>query len=337
MPLTLPDRRWTPAEAREWYERAGAIRGANYLPRTAVNTTEMWQADTFDPATVDQELGWAARAGYNGVRVFLQYIVWKDDAEGLKERVAKFLSIADSHGIGTMLVLFCDCSFAGKDPYPGRQDEPLPGVHNSGWVPSPGLARVTDRSAWPDLERYVKDVVGAFAGDRRVTVWDLYNEPGNSRMGEKSLPLVEATFAWAREAEPGQPLTTGVWNAFDSTMSRRIMELSDVVSFHGYDDAGGVEGKIRTCLAYGRPVLCTEWLCRQSGNAFSDILPIFAGHRVGWYHWGLVAGRAQTYMPWGSKRGAPMPEIWQHDVFHDDGGPYDPGEMEMVAAFGFGG
>ncbi|MHC4249358.1 MAG: glycoside hydrolase 5 family protein [Planctomycetota bacterium] len=329
--------RWTPERAREWYDRAGAIRGANYLPRSAVNTTEMWQADTFDPATVDQELGWAESAGYNGVRVFLQYIVWRDDPDGFKQRVAEFLSIADSHGIGTMLVLFCDCSFAGKEPYPGRQDEPAPGVHNSGWVPSPGLELVTDRAAWPGLERYVKDVVGAFADDRRVIIWDLYNEPGNSRMGEKSLPLVEATFAWAREAEPGQPLTTGVWNAFDGRMSGRIMALSDVVSFHGYDGPAGVLAKIDACAKHGRPVLCTEWLCRQSGNTFENILPLFAEHRVGWYHWGLVAGRTQTYMPWGSERGAPMPDVWQHDVFQEDGKAYDAAEMEMVAAFGFDG
>jgi len=326
---------WSTEKAWQWYENVGVIKGCNYLPRTAVNMTEMWQADTFDPATIDEELGWAHKAGYNSVRVFIQYLVWADDADGLKKRIDRFLSIADSHDISTMMILFCDCSFAGKEPYLGRQDDPVPGVHNSGWVPSPGLKRVTDRSVWPDLERYVKDIVGSFGADRRVLVWDLYNEPGNSRMGEKSLPLAEAAFAWARAAGPSQPMTIGAWSNFQGRMSRRLMELSDIVSFHGYDAPAGVRARIEICRSYGRPVICTEWLRRQVGNTFASILPVFAANRVGGYHWGLVAGRTQTYMHWGSKKHSPMPKIWQHDVFHPDGRPYDEKELELLKAFSF--
>ena len=230
---------WSKEKARQWYGKVSPLRGCNYLPRTAVNMTEMWQADTFDPETIDQELGWAEKAGYNSVRIFLQYLVWKDDPEGVKKRLDKFLTVADKHGISSMVILFCDCSFAGKEPYLGKQDEPVGGVHNSGWVPSPGLKRVTDKGVWPDLEKYVKDIVGSFGKDERILIWDLYNEPGNSRMGEKSLPLAEAAFAWARATNPSQPLTIGAWTRFEGKMSKRLMELSDIVSFHGYD---GVEG-----------------------------------------------------------------------------------------------
>ena len=327
--------KWSLEKAQQWYRSAGVIKGCNYLPRTAVNMTEMWQGDTFDPQTIDQELGWAQKAGYNSVRVFVQYLVWKDDAEGLKKRIDKFLSIAHSHGISTMMILFCDCSFAGKEPYLGKQDDPVPGVHNSGWVPSPGLKRVTDKSVWGDLEKYVKDIVGYFAGDRRILIWDLYNEPGNSNMRAKSLPLAEAAFAWAREADPSQPVTTGVWMDFEGHMSKRLMELSDVVSFHGYGGPEDMEAKIKVCQQYGRPVICTEWLRRQVGNTFASILPIFARYRVGSYHWGLVAGRTQTYMHWGSKEGSKMPKVWQHDVFHPDGSLYDEKEMQLLKAFSF--
>lgn len=326
---------WSPDRAQQWYEKIGVIKGCNYLPRTTVNMTEMWQARTFDPRTIDQELGWAQDAGYNSIRVFLQYLVWKDDAEGLKRRIETFLGLAHKHHISVMFILFCDCSFAGKEPYLGPQDAPVPGVHNSGWVPSPGLKRVTDRSVWPDLERYVKDIVGSFGQDPRVLIWDLYNEPGNSAMGKKSLPLTEAAFAWAREARPRQPLTTGAWANFNSAMSKRIMALSDIVSFHGYDAPEGIAAKIKICQGYGRPVMCTEWLRRQVGNTMASILPLFAKHQVGWYHWGLVAGRTQTYMHWGSKSGDPMPEVWQHDTFHKDGTPYDAQEIELMRSFRF--
>jgi hypothetical protein len=295
----------------------------------------MWQKQTFDPKTIDEELGWAEKAGYNSVRVFVQYLVWKQDPDGLKRRIDRFLAVADKHGIRTMVILFCDCSFAGKEPYLGKQDEPIPGVHNSGWVPSPGLKRVTDRKAWPDLEKYVKDIVKRFAKDKRVLIWDLYNEPGNSGMGTRSLPLAEAAFGWARAAGPSQPITTGAWRALGGSMSKKLMELSDVVSFHGYDGPGGITAKIAVCKKLGRPIICTEWLRRQVGNTFAAILPIFAVERVGSYHWGLVAGRTQTYMHWGSKKGSPMPKVWQHDVFHPDGKPYDAKEIELHRGFTF--
>jgi len=325
-----PRKVWSAGKAWRWYRGAAPIRGCNYLPRTAVNTTEMWQAETFDPETMDQELGWARAAGYTSLRVFLQYLVWKDDPRGLRDRMRRFLEIAGKHHLNVMFILFCDCAFAGREPYLGKQDEPVPGVHNSGWVPSPGLKRVVDRSTWPDLEKYVKDVVGTFREDRRVLVWDLYNEPGNSGQGEKSLPLAEAAFTWARAARPEQPLTTGVWSDFRSSMSRRLLDLSDIISFHAYDGPEGVKSKIILLKARERPLLCTEWLRRQGGNTFAAILPLFDEHGVGWYHWGLVAGRTQTYMPWGSRKGDPMPAIWQHDVFRPDGTPYDPAEIEMI-------
>ncbi len=194
--------RWPSAKAWKWYRQLGPVAGCNYLPRTAVNTTEMWQQETFDPQTIDQELGWAHEAGYNSVRVFLQYVVWKEDPDGFKRRLGEFLTIAQKHNIRVMLVPFCDCAFAGREPYLGPQDAPVPGVHNSGWVPSPGLKRVVDRTAWPDLEKYIKDLIGHFGHDQRVLIWDLYNEPGNSNLWDKSLPLVVATFHWARATAP---------------------------------------------------------------------------------------------------------------------------------------
>ena len=110
-------------------------------------------------------------------------------------------------------------------------------------------------------------------------------------MGEKSLPLAAAAIRWAREAEGHQPLTIGAWTTSKAACPRRLMEMSDVVSFHGYDTPEGISKKSWTCRQYNRPVLCTEWLFRQSGNTFETILPIFAHGQIGGYHWGLVAGR----------------------------------------------
>ncbi len=327
---------WTPEKANRWYASIDPICGCNYLPRTAVNSTEMWQAESFDPDTMAQELAWAQAAGFNSVRVFLQFLVWQDDPAGLKRRIDQFLDIAYSCGIKAMFILFDDCAFAGKEPYLGVQDDPVPYTHNSGWTPSPGLKRVTDRSVWPELKAYVLDIVGGFADDERVLIWDLYNEPGNSDLGDKSLPLVEATFAWAREADAQQPLTTSIWRLDDHhAMSQRILELSDVTSFHHYG-ATGVEAVIQRCQSFGRPVVCTEWLRRVVGQTVELILPIFARERIGWYNWGLVAGRTQTYLDWRRELNTPDNTLWQHDIFHADGRPYSADEIKLIQSFAFG-
>lgn len=331
--------RWDKAQAVDWMAGQGKVQGCNYLPRTAVNSTEMWQAATFDPATIAEELHWAQDAGINNLRVFLQYVVWQADATGYKDRIDRFLSIADGCGMRTMLVLFDDCAFSGKQPYLGKQPEPVPGVHNSGWTPSPGFELALDPARAHELAPYVKDIIGSFAHDERVSVWDLYNEPGNSGLGDRTMWLVESAFRWARQVKPSQPLTAGAWrfpvSGFTSVTTQRLFELSDVVSFHYYSKPD--DERLHDFLRkYGadRPLLCTEWLHRQSGNTFATMLPIFRSHQVGWYIWGLVAGRTQTYMHWQSPEGTPVPEIWQHDLFHPNGVPYDDEEIAMLRRSG---
>lgn len=329
--------RWSAEQAAAWGEKQPWLVGFNYVPSNAVNTTEMWQAETFDAALIDRELALAQDLGLNSARVFLQYLVWQQDPEGTLKRLEQFVAIAARRGLSTMPVLFDDCAFANKQPYLGKQDEPAPGVHNSGWTPSPGHERVADESAWPDLGKFVTDIVGHFASDKRVVVWDLYNEPGNSGMGNKSLPLVRAVFAWARKARPSQPLTIGVWNGGLRELNAAQLELSDVVSFHSYGNLDAVKGMAAGLKAHGRPLLCTEWMARGMGSLPKTHLPFFRQERIACFNWGLVNGKTQTHLPWGSKRGDPEPKPWHHDLFRRDGSPYDPEEAAFIRGFLRGG
>jgi hypothetical protein len=325
---------WTPERAWTWYRAQPWIVGFNYVPSSAANTTEFWSRDTFDPVTIDRELSWAASLGFNSCRVFLQYIVWKDDPAGFKQRFTRFLELAHQHKLSTMVVLFDDCSFGEppqRDPYLGKQREPIPGMILPSWTPSPGLSRVNSTNEWPDLERYVRDMVGSFARDSRVLVWDLYNEPGNSAQHHKSLPLVEATFAWARAAGPSQPLTTGPWRHDpQDRLNQRMIELSDVVSFHSYSTAAGVEKWLDHYASFHRPVINTEWMARPMGSRWDTDLALFKRRGVGCYSWGLVNGRTQCQFSWKDKPGTPEPKVWFHDLFHRDGKPYDPAEHESI-------
>jgi len=313
------ERRWPVEKARRWHEAQPWLVGCNFLPSTAVNDVEMWQAATFDPRTIERELGWARDLGFNSVRVFINYVVWKADAEGLTRRFDQFLAIAGRHGIATMAILLDDCF--KQNPKVGPQEAPVPGVHNSQWVASPGEGTVRDPKAWGDLERYVKGMVAAFGRDKRLVVWDLYNEPS------QSLPLVEAAFRWAREIGPDQPLTTCVYGG--SCDPKRIAELSDVISFHCYGGLGELRAMVDELSARARPLLCTEWM-RRPASRFETHLPFLKERGVGAWSWGLVAGRTQTYFPWGSPQGAPEPLVWFHDILRANGEPFSRREVLFV-------
>ncbi len=319
--------KWTAENANEWYRRQPWLVGCNFIPSTAINQLEMWQDATFDPGTIDRELGWAADIGMNAVRVYLHDLVWQADAEGFKRRIDRYLDLAARKGIRTLFVLFDDCW--NSDPKLGKQPEPIPGVHNSGWMQSPGTKVVTDPDGWKRLDSYVKGVLAAFAADERILMWDLYNEPGNNGLGDRSLPLLQAAFGWARAAHPQQPLTAGVWYDNQALIDFQL-EASDVITFHNYNDASSLSEQIRRLKALGRPVICTEYMARTRGSRFATHLPIFKQERVGCFNWGLVSGKTQTIYPWGSPPGEPEPELWFHDIFRKDGTPFDRAEVELI-------
>ncbi len=318
---------WTTEQATQWYAKQPWLVGCNFIPSTAINELEMWQAETFDETTIEKELGWANQIGMNVVRVFLHYIPWQQDAVGLKKRINEYLKIADQRHIKTVFVFFDDCW--NENPQAGKQPEPKKGVHNSGWVQSPGKKMHEDSSSWKELGKYEKDILQSFKNDQRILMWDLYNEPGNSDYNESSLPLLKKVFEWAWEVRPSQPLTCGIWydneklNAFQ-------LNSSDIISFHNYNKAPELEKQIIGLNKFSRPIICTEYMARTNGSKFITHLPIFKKYKVGAINWGLVSGKTNTIFPWGSKEGGSEPDIWFHDIFRKDGKPFDPDETAFI-------
>jgi hypothetical protein len=342
--------RWTEQSANDWYAKQPWLVGSNYIPAYAINQLEMWQADTFDPKRIDLELGWAESIGLNTMRVFLHDLLWQQDAEGFKKRINLFLQIAAKHHIKPLFVLFD--SVWDPNPHLGKQHEPRPGVHNSGWVQSPGAKALEDPTQYPRLEAYVTGAVGAFAKDTHVLGWDLWNEPDNTNQGSYAelepknkvalvIALLPKVFAWAREAHPTQPLTSGVWKGgwsspekLDATEKIQI-ELSDVISFHSYDKPEEFEKRIEWLQPYHRPIVCTEYMARGNGSTFQGSLPIAKKYRVAAINWGLVAGRTQTYLPWDSWKHPYTdrePAVWFHEIFRTDGKPYRQDEVDFIRA-----
>lgn len=342
--------RWTPAQAESWYAKQEWLVGANYTTSNAINQLEMFQADTFDPEAIDRELRWAhEQFGMNTMRVYLHDLLWQQDPEGFLKRVDTFLSIADKHGIRPMLVLFDSCW--DPDPKLGPQHRPIPGVHNSGWVQSPSRHMLVDPANDKHFREYVEGVVGAFANDKRVLAWDLWNEPDNPGGGnymdkqlkgeqERIAELLPQIFDWARAQNPVQPLTSGVWIGDDwspgaaslTSIQRTQLERSDVITFHNYEQPEAFVSRIEQLRKYGRPLICTEWLARGAGSNVDTILPIARRENIGMINWGFVDGAIQTRFPWDSwQRPYTMeaPTVWFHDLLNADGTPYRAREAEL--------
>jgi hypothetical protein len=328
--------RWSEAQANAWYAQQAWLVGSDYLPANAINQLEMWQAETFDPNQIEKELTWAEGLGMNTMRVFLHDLLWKQDAAGFTRRIDAFLTIADKHHVHPVFVLFDSCW--EPEPKLGPQHPPIPGLHNSGWVQSPGQSALHDPAQYPRLKEYVHSVVGAFAGDKRIVAWDLWNEPEGS---QEVIALLPQVFAWAREAHPSQPLTSGVFQAdfvpFGPNPRTPVTEIqlaqSDVISFHNYDWPEDFEKEVVGLEKFNRPIICTEYMARGAGSTFDTVLPIAKKHHVAAINWGFVNGKSQTHLPWDSwdrPYVKTQPPVWFHDVLHSDGTPYREREAQII-------
>jgi hypothetical protein len=310
----------------------------------------MFQPTTFNPTLIDKELGMAESIGMNTIRVFLQDQLYLSDPAGFNSRLDEFLSIAARHHIRPLLVLFDSCW--EPNPHLGAQHPPIPGVHNSGWVQSPGRVRRMDKSVEPELKRYVEGVIAAFAGDRRILLWDVWNEPDNGNSGrfQEDIPaktarvdeLLPQVFAWAREARPTQPLTSGVWqgdwhdSALESTTAKIQLSNSDVISFHDYGWPEKFQSRVDELRPLHRPLICTEYMARGAGSTFDTILPIGKADNVALINWGFVAGKTQTFYPWDSWEKPyvlSQPTVWFHDVFKQDDTPYREREVDLMRLY----
>lgn len=370
--------RWTEEKAWEWFDKQPWLVGTNFISSSAINQLEFWQEETFDPELIDKELGLSASIGMNTHRVFLHDLLWQQDSIGFMSRIDKFLEISHKYGIKILFVFFDDV----WHPLPklGKQPEPIPNVHNSGWVQSPGAKILYDSLSHYKLESYVKGVIGKFANDGRVLGWDLYNEPGQKGIASHNiskeraielykkigieindsnyskhnlnqidpkeikqkltLSLLKKTVKWAREVNPSQPLTIGIyewdikWDNINnlSELNRFILNSSDIISFHSYGSKNEVVMRVKQLKNYRRPLLCTEYIAREYENTFQNVLPIFGDNKIGAYNWGLVSGKTNTIYPWKSwdSTYTSPPMKWHHDIFYQNGEPFSTEETEFI-------
>ena len=324
--------RWSEEKANNWYKQFTWLNGINYIPSNAINYTEMWDKTSFSADVIEKELALAQSIGFNCVRVVLQYAVYEDDSEYFVRTLDKFLSICDKYGMKVMPSFFDDCAFGvNTDPTVGKQPEAIEGWYSWAWSPSPGHTKVVDEREHPKLEEYVKNIMTHFKNDKRIFVWDLYNEP-NTPHGKYNIPLVKKVFSWAREVSPDQPVTIGVWWPDLEELNEIIYANSDIITFHFYETREKTEARIKELKAqFNRPIICTEWMNRTAKSYVVEIMPLFKENNVGSMLWGLVNGKTQTHLSWGHRpEHLPYEGEWQHDLFHGDFTPYNQTEIEFI-------
>lgn len=335
-------KRWSAEKATRWYANQGWIVGCNYVTATAINQIEMWQEETFDPQTIDRELGLAEGLGFNTIRVFLSHLVYLDNPQTFKKRFDHFLQLCEKHHIRVEVTFWTN---GGKCQHPklGKQPESQYGVHNSQWCMVPGTEWVNDPSKWHLLKRMVQDMLRTYKEDKRILMWCLYNEPENHRRGvTDSVPLLAATFQWAREVNPSQPLTSPIWSWVGNNITSLpevsfVLENSDIITFHAYDTPSSLERYIKQLLPYKRPMVCTEFLARQMGSTFEGSYPIFKKYHIGALSFGLTAGKCNFHFYWNKEdehgNSIPWteePQTWFHDIFRPNGTPWSEAEVEFI-------
>lgn len=351
--------RWSKEKIWDWYNARPWMRGCNYMSADCANRIDQWQELGFEDRweTNVSEVELMAQTGFNTVRIIPEFVVWQKEHDGFFERFDRYLELFDAHGMGTMVVLANDCmpprSEDWKMPdvgeqhydwgYHGGRKRSQHGRHNE---PAPHYY-FDDPTLREEYFTMVREIVMRYREDERVCVWDVYNEPGNSRRKDITMPHLVRMFETVRACNPTQPLTAGVWSAKPdesvplTEVEQYALDHSDIVSYHCYQPYPDHIRIIKRLKKEGRPLMNTEWLARCMQNTVFDLIPLFYLEKIGCYNWGFVAGKYQTYEPWEGMwdRYAEDPHctydmtVWFHDLYRPNHRPYDPKEIALIQEF----
>jgi len=351
----------TEDEIWAWYKAHDWISGFNFIPSGAMDGV-LWMLQEYDHENAfreaSKEIALAARMGFNSVRVFMPFYLWRVEHDSYMKNLEQFIQLLDSYHMTLMPVLFNDCCVSKsmyKDPVLGKQPEPVPGYFGGSNVTpfdddtqngdTVGYDIVDEPDMEPQVKAYVQEMARVYGQDDRILIWNIWNEAGNSQRMEKSVPLMRKVFAWMREADVKQPLTADVWGAgadhpygwlknpgIYAEVERVAIELSDIITFHFYGDYTHARQYISILKEYGRPLINTEWMHRPYRSIIQTHMPLWKREKVGSYFFGFVNGKAQFNYVWEFIKKLPDIDtrLWMHDIFHSDFTPYDEDEIRVI-------
>lgn len=350
---------WSKEKSWEWYHAKPWIRGCNYMSADCANRIDQWQAYEFEDRfeTTKKELMLMSKLGYNSIRIIPEFIVWLKEHDGFMERFERYIALAAQNGISCMVVLGNDCvppyEEAMQRMHLGKQHVDW-GYHGGriisqhGAFDGAGYSLLDEPEYAKKYAAFVAEIVETYKNDERIIIWDVFNEPGNSKRNSMSLPHLEKFVQIIRTIDPIQPLTIGIWS--QTTNFEKLMEIekyglenSDIISYHNYQSYEDNIYEIKLLKKYGRPIINTEWLNRCGGNTIEELFPLFYLEKIGCYNWGFVAGKYQTYEPWNGvwdsfeNNPASFDKFdftkWLHDIYRPSHRPYNPKETALIKQF----
>lgn len=346
--------KWTKERAWEWYNKQPWIRGFCYYPSCCLNMIEMWQEYNWDKvkATMEKEMAIAKEWGFNAVRILTLFDLYLDQPEAHLNHLEEFIQICDKNQIKVMVCIGNDCLVSKsnyKKPSYGEQEYDL-GYHSGKAISphivmnEPGYA-LADEPEYFDLYlEYVEAIISKYAKDERVLLWDIYNEPGNSRRGMMSYKVMEESFKIARKYDTIQPCAACCWSYNEKDepykeIELKALEMSDVILYHGYMNYKKHKRTVKFLKkTYERPLFNTEWLHRIWHNDVEHFFPYFRKNKIAAFNWGFVRGKSQTNEPWewlfneyhlGHGKDWDFTK-WQHDLIRSNLEPYDFKEYEII-------
>ena len=313
---------WPKEKAWEWYRAQPWMRGCNYMPASCANRVDQWQELGCEErfAEMERELQVAESIGFNTLRIIVElqgFGVWLEEHDGFMERFERCLEIMDKHNMRAIVVLGNDCMrprSVWKLPKPGPQHYDI-GYHGGrkqsqhGSFPGEiGHSQVDDPELKPKFFAMCEELMTKYREDRRIVIWNIWNEPGNSNRGEVSVAPLKELFELAWKIDPVQPLAADLWRddfGTDPKSKNQAQcvagQLSDIISYHCYSDYEHQVRVIRLLRKhYDRPMVNTEWLARIMHNDVFTAYPLYYIEGIGCTCWGFVAGKYQTYEPWES-------------------------------------
>ncbi|MBR5660647.1 MAG: hypothetical protein IKW99_03765 [Bacteroidales bacterium] len=199
-------------------------------------------------------------------------------------------------------------------------------------------------------EEYIRKVVGAFAKDERIAMWDIWNEPSTAKNDEtmRQMDWLERMVEWCRLENPVQPITSSIiWEGGEydttSTYYKRRMEIErmmDIHNIHNYrflqpEHTPPIEIIKQMKRMDGRPIVSSEVLARPVSGGLTRTLKLFAREHVNFYLWGMFVTDSRNWsVQWGRTTYDPYEPIF-HDMLYSDGTPYDYREIENLRKFRF--
>ncbi len=345
---------WSKERVWQWYNSKPWIRGCNYMSADCANRIDQWQEYEFEERfeTTKKELALMSELGYNSIRIIPEFIVWEKEHDGFMDRFERYINLAAQNGISCMVVLGNDCCPPKEEALNrmrlGKQHVDW-GYHGGRKVSQHGSFDGAGYSVLDDAyyaEKYyefVREIVEKYKNDERIIIWDVFNEPGNSKRNSMSLPHLKKFFEIIRGIDPIQPLTVGIWSRvvdFENLtdIEKYGLENSDIISYHNYENYEYNIKELKLLKKFDRPLINTEWLNRCGQNTIEELFPLFYLEKVGCYNWGFVAGKYQTYEPWNGIWDGYNPNQyntfdftkWFHDIYRPSHHPYNPRETELI-------